>query len=293
VAKRESAKPTAQRPGSRGLGPSVVVPDPADPTRPGSVRPLSIHASALAKREAARRATDRQAIAAALQRLQGLVNQYASKPPEVLTRRVQSQAGKKRPAQTYCTIEVVHPTDRPTAPLALRSRVAQAQRPRDAALAGGSLWVAGGQAAPRSDAEMAAAWKGQYKVEPGLRLVHPRFLVTPWFLQTPQRMAALVFLSMVGARLAGLIARQVRRALAERQPPITGLRPEGRDPLHPTGARLCKALTDDRLVPVKAARGRVGEARLARLNPVQAHILKMIGLPQPAALLPQPGLACT
>ncbi len=293
VAKRESAKPTAQRTGYRGLGHSVAVTDPEDPTRHWSVRHLYIHSRALAKREAARRDTDMQAIEAALQRIQGLVNKDDYKTPEVITRRVQSKAFKKRPAQKYCTIEVVHPTDRPTAPLELRYSVDQAQMQRDAELDGVYLLVAGGKAATLSEAEMAAEWKGQYKVEHCFRLVNQLFLVTPLFLKTPQRIAALVFLIMVGALIAGLIERQVRRALAEHQQPITGLMPEGRDTLHPTVARLFKAFTDYSLVQVKDARGRVVEVRFARLNPVQAQILKMIGLPQPAELFTQPVLACT
>src|SRR5207245_6162110 len=109
----------------------VVVTDPEAPTRHWSVRHLYIHSSALARREAARRDTDMQAIEAALQRLQGLVNQYDDKTPEVITRRGQSKAFKKRPAPTYCTIEVVHHTDRPTAPLELRYRVDHAQMQRE------------------------------------------------------------------------------------------------------------------------------------------------------------------
>jgi transposase len=291
VAKRESAKPTAQRTGYRGLGHSVEVTDPEDLTRHWSVRHLYIHSSALAKREAARRDTDMQAIAAELQRIQGLVNKYDYKTPEVITRRVQSKAFKKRPAQKYFTIEVVHYADRPTAPLELRYRVDHAQVQRDAELDGVYLLVAGGKAATLSDAEIAAEWKGQYKVEHCFRLVHQHFLVTPLFLKTPQRIVALVFLIMVGALVAGLIERQVRRALAALQQPLTGLLPEGRDTLHPTVARLFKAFADYSLVQVKDARGRVVESRFARLNPVQAQILKMLGLPQPAELFAQPVLA--
>jgi len=291
VAKREAAKLTAQRTGYRGLGHSVEVTDPEDPTRHWSVRHLYIHSSALAKREAARRDTDMQAIEADLQRLQGLANKYDYKTPEVMTRRVQSKAFKKRPAQKYFTIEVVHHADRPTAPLELRSRVDHAQVQREAELDGVYLLVAGGTAAALSDAEIAAEWKGQYKVEHCVRLVNQLFLVTPLFLKTPRRITALVVLIMVGALIAGLIERQVRRALAERQQPITGLMPEGRDTLHPTVARLFKAFTDYSLVQGKDAHGRVVEARFARLTPVQAQILQMIGLPQPAALFAQPGLA--
>ena len=75
MATREAAKLPAQRTLSRGLGHTVTVTDPHDPTRYWSVRHLSGHSSAWASREAARRHSDMQAIEAELQRLQGLVNQ--------------------------------------------------------------------------------------------------------------------------------------------------------------------------------------------------------------------------
>jgi len=250
-----------------------------------------MHASALASREAARRHNAIQAIEAALQRLQGLVNTDDDKTPAIITRRVQSKAFKKRQAQQYFTIEVVHHADRPTAPLELRSSVDHAQRQRAAELDGVYLLVAGGKAATLADAEMVAAWKGQDKVEHCFRLVNQLFLVTPLFLKPPQRIAALVLLIMVGALVAGLIERQVRRALAASQQPITGLMPERRDTLHPTVARLFQAFADYSLVHVKDAGGRAVETRFARLNPVQAHILKVIGLPQPVELFAQPALA--
>jgi hypothetical protein len=136
-----------------------------------------------------------------------------------------------------------------------------------------------------------AEWKGQYKGEHCFRLVNQRFLGAPRFLKTPQRMAALVFLIMVGALVASLIERQVRRALAELQQPITGLMPEGRDPVHPTVARLFMVFADESLVQGKEAQGRVVETRFARLTPVQAHILKLLGLPQPAEFFVQSVLA--
>jgi len=108
-----------------------------------------------------RRHTDRAAIEAELQRLQGLVNTDDDKTPEMVTRRVQSKAFKKRPAQKYFTIEVVSHADRPAAPLELRYRVDDTQVQRDAALDGVYLLVAGGKAATLSEAEIMAEWKGQ------------------------------------------------------------------------------------------------------------------------------------
>jgi hypothetical protein len=292
VAKREATKVPVQRTTYRGLGHTVTSSDPEDPGHQWSVRHLSVHSSALAKREAARRHNDMQAIEAELLRLQGLVNTYDDKTPEIITRRVQRKAFKKRPAQTYFTSEVVQHVDRPTAPLELRSRVDDTQVQRDAELDGVSLLVAGGKSATLSEAEIMAEGKGQYKAEHCFRLVNQLFLVTPLFLKTPQRIAALVFLIMVGALIAGLIDRQVRRALAEIQAPISGVMPAGRDTVHPTVARLFKAFADYSLVQVKKACGRVVESRFARPNPVQAPLLKWLGLAPPAELFAQPVPAC-
>src|SRR2546422_2649619 len=90
---------------------------------------------------------------AELQRLQGFVNKYDYKTPEIITRRAQSKAFKKRQAQKYFTIEVVHHADRPAAPLELRYDVDHTQVQRDADLDGVYLLVAGGKAATLSDAE--------------------------------------------------------------------------------------------------------------------------------------------
>lgn len=268
----------------RGLGHTVEVTEPEDSTRSWSVRHLYVHSSALAKREAARRQNEMQAIEAELQRIQGLVNKYDYKTPEIIVQRVQKKAFKKRRAQKYFTIEVVNHADQPEAPLELRYSVDREQVQRDAELDGVYLLVAGGPAATLSDAEILAEWKGQHKVERCFRLVNQIFLVAPLFVKTPRRIAALVFLIMVGALVAGLVERQVRRALAKLQQPIQGLMPEGRDTLRPTVQRLFKAFADYSLVQVKNAQGQVVESRFARLNPVQEQILKVLGLPQPAEI---------
>ncbi len=57
--------------------------------------------------------------------------------------------------------------------------------------------------------------------------------------------------------------------------------PEGRDTLRPTVERL---FADYSLVPLQDAQGRVVETRFARPNLVQAQILKVLGLPQPAEI---------
>jgi len=282
VAQRESATRLAPRTPARGLGPPVTVSAPHAPSRPGSGRPLEGPARAGARRERARRHPARAAIEAALQRRQDLVHTAEAQTPERVPRRGYSKACKKRPAQPYCPLEVGSPADRPAAPLARRSRGDATQGQREAARAGGSLWVAGGHAAPLSEAERRAAGQGQDQVAPRWRLVPPLFVVTPWWRKTPPRRAARGCLGMGGALRAGRLERQGRRALAALPPPRQGLRPAGRDRVRPTVTRRCQACADDRLGQVQEAGGRVVERRLARRPPVQAPRLERRGLPQPA-----------
>lgn len=284
VAQREVNKPETQRTVYWGLGHNVVINDPAEATRHWSVRHLYIRSDALASHEAARRQNEMQAIEKELERIQRLVNKYDYKTPAIITQRVQSKAMKQRKAQKYFTIEVVEHPDQTQAPLQLRYRVDHKQMQEDAKLDGVYLLVAGSKAAALSDAEILAEWKGQYKVEHCFRLVNQIFLVAPLFLKTPQRIAALVFLIMVGALTAGLIQRQVRRVLAQLQQPIVGLMPEGRDTLRPSVERIFKAFADYSLVQVKNAQGQVVVSRFACLNPVQEHILRLLGLPRPAEI---------
>lgn len=291
VAQRDADKDPQERTVYRGLGHTVEVTDPEDPTRTWSVRHLYVHSSTLADREATRRQDEMRAIEMELQRIQGLVNKYDYKTPEIIAQRVQKKAFKKRRAQKYFTIEVVSHPDRPEVPLELRYSVDREQTQQDAALDGVYLLVAGGKAATLSDADILAEWKGQHKVERCFRLVNQVFLVAPLFVKTPQRIAALVFLIMVGALMAGLIERQVRRVVAKLQQPIKGLMPEGRDTLRPTAQRLFKAFADYSLVQVKDEQGQAVESRFAHLNPVQEQILKVLELPRPAEIFARLALA--
>jgi len=155
---------------------------------------------------------------------------------------------------------------------------------QDAALDGVYLLVAGGATAQWEDAAVLAEWKGRSKVEHCFRLTNQLFLVGPMFLKTPQRIASLVFLIMVGCLIAGLLERQVRRVLATQQTPIQGLMPEGRDTLRPTIPRLLRAFADYSVVYVYQPEGALVARRFAQLTPVQAQILAILDIPSPAAV---------
>ena len=180
-------------------------------------------------------------IEAAIQRMQGLVNKYDDKSPDIIIRRVQEKACKQRAAKHSLAIRVVDHAERPEAPSSLVSTIDHDHVESDAALDGVYLLVAGGPAAHWDAASLFQAWKGQEKGEHGIRLTHPLCLGGPVFLKHAQRIVRLILLIMIGCLVAGLIARQMRRALAARHDPIHGFMPEGRDTRQPTVARILRA----------------------------------------------------
>lgn len=281
VAQRDAGKKREERTVYEGLGHTVTLTDPKSGTE-YPVRHLYIRSSALAQHAAKRRQTEMAAIETEIQRIQGLVNKYDYKTPEIVARRVQKKAFKKRQAQRYFEIQVMVREDQPEAPLELSYTVDREQALQDAELDGVYLLVAGGPAARLDDTSLLQEWKGQYKVEHCFRLTNQFFLVGPVFLKTPRRIASLIFLIMAGCLVAGLIERQVRRVLAERQEPIRGLMPEGRDTLRPTIPRILKAFAHYSIVHVRCSDGTMVGRQFAKLNGVQEQILDVLGFPNPA-----------
>ena len=231
-----------------------------------------------------------RAIETEIQRIQGLVNKYDYKTPEIIAQRVQQKAFKKRAAQRYFQIKVVEHPDHPQSPLELLYTVDHQHIKQDAELDGVYLLVAGGPATALDDASLLQEWKGQYKVEHCFRLTNQLFLVGPLFLKTPHRIASLIFLIMVGSLIAGLLERQIRRALAERQEPIHGLMPEGRDHLKPTVARILQVFAHYSLVRIRYLDGTLAGRHFAKLDAVQQQILAVLGWPNPAELFARPAM---
>src|SRR2546430_5150533 len=222
VAQRETAKDETKRTVYRGVGHTVELTDPATGiTYP--VRHLYIHSSALAQHEAQRRQAEMSTIEAEIRRIQGLVNKYDYKSPEIIVRRVQEKAFKKRAARHYFDIQVVEHAERPAAPYALQYTIDHECVESDAALDGVYLLVAGGPAAHWDEASLLQEWKGPYKGEHCFRLTNQLFLCGPVFLKSAQRIVSLILLIMVGCLVAGWLEDQIRRWGA--RAPEPGLRP--------------------------------------------------------------------
>lgn len=291
VAKRDAHKKQEARTTYQGVGHTVTLTDPETGDQ-YPVRHLYIRSSALSQRAAQRRADQMQAIETEIQRIQGLVNKYDYKTAEIIVQRVQKKAFKKRSAQRYFEIKVVEHPDRAQAPLELLYTVNHQQIAQDAELDGIYLLVAGGPATTDlDDADLLQEWKGQYKVEHCFRLTNQLFLVEPLFLKNPRRIVSLIFLIMVGSLVAGLIERQIQRALAQRQEPIHGLMPEGRDHLKPTVSRILQAFAHYSVVHIRFPDGTLAGRHFAKLNAVQQQILDVLGWPSPAALFARPAVS--
>jgi transposase len=281
VARRDAGKKPEEHTVYEGIGCTVTLTDP-ELGQEYPVRHLYIRSNALAQHAAKRRQNEMATIEAEIQRIQGLVNKYDYKTPEIVAQRVQKKAFKKRQAQCYFEIQVLVHDDQPETPLELLYTVDREQVLQDAELDGVYLLVAGGPAASWDDATLLQEWKGQYKVEHCFRLTNQLFLVGPVFLKTPRRIVSLILLIMIGCLVAGLIERQVRRALAERQEPIHGLMPEGRDNLRPTIPRILKAFAHYSIVHIRRSDGTMVERRFAKLNAAQEQILDVLRFPRPA-----------
>jgi hypothetical protein len=289
VAQRDASKEQEDRTIYQGLGHTVTLTDPETGDE-YPVRHLYIRSSALAQRAAKRRRDEMRAIEAEIQRIQGLVNKYDYKTPEIIAQRVQQKAFKKRSAQRYFEIKVIEHPDRPQALLELLYTVDHQQVAQDAELDGIYLLVAGGPATALDDASLLQEWKGQYKVEHCFRLTNQLFLIGPLFLKSPRRIVSLIFLIMVGCLVAGLIERQIRRALAKHQEPIHGLMPEGRDHLKPTISRILQVFAHYSLVRIRYLDGTLAGRHFAKLDAVQQQILDVLGLPSPAELFARPAM---
>jgi len=292
VAQREAHKDQAERTLYQGVGETITLSDPdpeKDKTYP--VRQLYIRSSALAQREAKIRTDQLRAIETEIKRIQGLVNKYDYKTPEIVAQRVQKKAFKKRSAQRYFSLKVLEHPDRPQAPLELWYTIDHDQISQDTTLDGVYLLLAGGSAVELDDATLLQEWKGQYKIEHCFRTVNQLFFVGPLFLKNPRRIVSLIFLIMIGALVAGLIERQLHRALAQQNEPIHGLMPEGRDHLKPTVSRILQAFSAYSLVQIRTPDGALLDRHFAKLNAVQQQILTLLGLPAPADFLAQPVMA--
>jgi hypothetical protein len=131
-------------------------------------------------------------------------------------------------------------------------------------------------------------YKEQAKVERRFRVTkQPPIQVRPVWLHQPRRIESLVFVVMFALFLFTLIEREARRVVAASGRVFAGLRPEGRDHLPVTAARLVEVLAPLSLIKQRL---RVGTAVVdictpATLTAIQAQLLDRLALVKPDSYL--------
>jgi transposase len=128
VSQHDAYKKPQDRPVYRLLGQDVAFKD-HKAGKSYSLRHLYVYSGDLAYRERTRRQAEVEAIESELKRIQGLVNKYDYKSPEIIIQRVQAKAFKKRPAHKYFRIEVRKHPKWPWAPLELVYRLRERMPP--------------------------------------------------------------------------------------------------------------------------------------------------------------------
>ena len=103
--------------------------------------------------------------------------------------------------------------------------------------------------AQASPAEVFVRYKGQHVAERRYGEFKGPLAVTPLFLKTSRRIAALITVICLALLIFCLIERQVRKALAPHGGKMTGLPGYRLTPAAPTGRTIFMALSDLRLIP--------------------------------------------
>lgn len=143
-------------------------------------------------------------------------------------------------------------------------------------------------AAQRDTRAVFRAYKGESAIEGRFRAVkQPPIQVRPLWLHQPRRIESLVFVAMVALFLFALIEREARRVVQASGRFFTGLRPEGRDKLPVTAARLFEVFAPLSLIKQRLpVDGTVTDVLTpATLSPIQAQILDRLGLIRPESYL--------
>jgi len=124
-----------------------------------------------------------------------------------------------------------------------------------------------------SAAEIFLRYKGQHVVERRYGEFKGPLAVTPLFLKTSRRIAALITVICLALLIFCLIERQVRNALAPHGGKMTGLPGYRLTPARPTGRTIFMVLGDLRLIPAHDG----NPATIPKPTEVQARLLDLLG----------------
>jgi Domain of unknown function (DUF4277) len=245
TAERDAGKPAA-RGGYRVLedgGMDLPGPRKSDP--PVHLRRILVYSPASADGQAKARARNLATAAEELDRLVRTAGTRFHPTADAVAARATAIATKRR-VTAYLRTAITHgATGKPV----LSWHFDQAAIDAEAAADGWYALLTNLDPGQADAAEVFRRYKGQHVVERRYGEFKGPLAVTPLFLKTNRRIAALITVICLALLIFCLIERQVRTALAPHGGTMTGLPGYRLTPAKPTGRTIFMALADLRLIP--------------------------------------------
>ena len=266
---RDAGKPAAARGSYRVLedgGMDLHGPRKTDP--PVHLRRILVYSTANAEGAAKARARKLAAAAAELDRLVRTAGTRFHPTADAVAARAQAIAAKRRVGTYLRTMITCDATGKP----AMSWHFDQAAADAEAAADGWYALLTNLTPAQASPAEVFLRYKGQHVVERRYGEFKGPLAVTPLFLKTSRRIAALITVICLALLIFCLIERQVRNALAPHGGTMTGLPGYRLTPAAPTGRTIFMTLADLRLIPAHDG----NPAMIPKPAGVQAQLLDLL-----------------
>jgi len=267
---RDARKPaTAARGSYRVLEDGGMdLPGPRKTSPPVHLRRILVYSPANAEGQAKARARKLAVAAEELDRLVRTAGTRFHPTTDAVAGRAKTIATKRRVGTYLRTVITCDATGKP----ALTWHFDQAAIDAEAAADG---WyalltnLAPDQASPE---QVFLRYKGQHVVERRYGEFKGPLAVTPLFLKTSRRIAALITVICLALLIFCLIERQVRNALAPHGETMTGLPGYRLTPARPPGRTIFMALSDLRLIPAHDG----NPATIPKPAGVQAQLLDLL-----------------
>jgi len=269
VATRDAGKPAAARGIYRVLddgGMDLPGPRKADPAV--HLRRILVYSPANAEGQAKARARKLATATEELDRLMRTAGTRFHPTVDAVAARATAIATKRR-VKAYLRSAI---TRDPAGKPALSWHFDQAAIDAEAAADGWYALLTNLDPTQASPTEVFLRYKGQHAVERRYGEFKGPLAVTPLFLKTSRRIAALITVICLALLIFCLIERQVRNALAAHGQMMTGLPGYRRTPAKPTGRTIFMALADLRLIPAHDG----NPATIPKPAGVQAQLLDLL-----------------
>ena len=270
TAERDARKPAAAARGSYRVledgGMDLRGPRKTDP--PVHLRRILVYSPANADGQAKARA---RKLATATEELDRLVRTAGTRfhpTADAVAARATAIATKRRVKAYLRTAITRDPAGKP----ALSWHFDQAAIGAEAAADGWYALLTNLDPTQASPTEVFLRYKGQHVAERRYGEFKGPLAVTPLFLKTSRRIAALITVICLALLIFCLIERQVRNALAAHGQMMTGLPGYRRTPAKPTGRTIFMALSDLRLIPAHNG----NPATIPKPAGVQAQLLDLL-----------------